>query len=84
MRNSSKVNAVYAGDDAIENIQKVTNKPKAFKIAFIANEKTHYLVVGKEHPDAQAIIEAFNGGVKALKEKGQPLDIQAICFTITQ
>ena len=80
----NKVDAVYAGDDAIENIHKVTNKADIFTKAFIVNEKTHYLVAGKKHPDAQKLIDTFNQGITELKNKGQPLDIQALCFTITQ
>ena len=93
-----KVAAVYAGDDGVKagqnaiktsddgskkNTQK-TAKTNVFKRAFTANKKTHYLVAGKKHPDAQKLIEAFNDGVKKLKDKGQPLDIQALCFAANQ
>ncbi|WP_440616633.1 substrate-binding periplasmic protein [Cysteiniphilum sp. 6C5] len=64
---AKRVTAVYAGDDAFENIAHVKDGAKLFTKAFVADQQTHYLIAAKDQTGSAKLISLFNKGLKSMK-----------------
>ncbi len=64
---AKRVTAVYAGDDALENIAHVKNGENLFIKAFVADQQTHYLIAAKDQTGSAKLISLFNNGLKTMK-----------------
>lgn len=64
---NNRVMAVYASEDATDNIAHITGGQKLFTRAFIADMLTYYLIAGKNQPYSGQLIKSFNKGLKQFK-----------------
>lgn len=64
---AKRVTAVYAGDDALENIAHIKDGVSLFTKTFIADQPTHYLIAAKDQAGSTHLISLFNNGLKTMK-----------------
>ncbi|WP_203250196.1 substrate-binding periplasmic protein [Cysteiniphilum marinum] len=64
---AKRVTAVYAGNDALENIAHIKDGISLFTKAFVADQQTHYLIAAKDQTGSAKLISLFNNGLKTMK-----------------